>query len=464
MATASSLGVLLDHTQDKIILLDPEGEVKYANEGARRILGFDPDELVGQNAFDYLHPDDVERVRTTFERTIRNETYTETSVEYRHRTEDGPWRWLEGRMSNVTDEALDGYVVSSRCIEDRIDAQRETRETTARLEELSSTTGEVLWMFDGDWSETLFINPAYESVWGEPVEALHSNPRAFLDGIHPDDVPAVENAMERLSGGESVEIEFRVCPDGASDIWLWVQGEPIFEDDEVVRVTGFCRDITDRYRRERQLYVMDNLLRHNLRNSLGVILGNAQLIEEDVPEMANRTALIRETGEELLASAEKEREIIDVITRKVRPRQLDVGSLVTESVETVRSRFPAARIEYEETGEASAFVIDEVGIAVLELVENAVVHNPGEEPTVRVSIDRAAETLTLCVEDDAPEIPRVESRVLTGVHEMNDIYHSTGLGLWLVYWVVELSDGNITVDTTAEGGNRIEVALPRRSE
>jgi signal transduction histidine kinase len=43
---------------------------------------------------------------------------------------------------------------------------------------------------------------------------------------------------------------------------------------------------------------------------------------------------------------------------------------------------------------------------------------------------------------------------------MSDIYHSTGLGLWLVYWVVELSDGHVAVEERADGGNRVVVHLP----
>ncbi|WP_267639952.1 PAS domain-containing protein [Haloarchaeobius amylolyticus] len=462
MVTSASLEVLLDHTQDKIILLDPDGEIQYVNEGARRILGFDPDDLVGEDAFSYLHPDDVERTRAAFEQAIESEGYTETSVEYRHRADDGSWVWLEGRMSNVTDDSLDGYVVSSRCISDRIEAQRESRETAARLRELSSTTGEVLWMFDSDWSELLFVNPAYEAVFGGSIEEVESDPAAFLDQIHPADLPAVEEAMERISAGESVEMEYRVNPEKDYNVWLWVQGEPIVEDGEVVRVTGFCRDITDRHRRERQLYVMDNILRHNLRNSLGIILGNAQLIEEDIPDAADRTAVIRQTGEELLASAEKEREIIEVITEQTMPRRLDVSSLVAESVETIRSRFPRAQIEYEGVDEAHASVIDEFGLAVLELLENTVTHSLRDEPTARVTLEQDDETVTLCIEDDAPEIPEVESRVLRGDHEMDEVYHSSGLGLWLVYWVVTLSNGSITVETLGEETrNRVQVTVPR---
>jgi nitrogen-specific signal transduction histidine kinase len=42
---------------------------------------------------------------------------------------------------------------------------------------------------------------------------------------------------------------------------------------------------------------------------------------------------------------------------------------------------------------------------------------------------------------------------------MTSVYHSSGLGLWLVYWVVSLSDGRIELGEYA-GGNEIQVLLP----
>ncbi|TKX82604.1 histidine kinase, partial [Halorubrum sp. SS5] len=74
---------------------------------------------------------------------------------------------------------------------------------------------------------------------------------------------------------------------------------------EVVRITGFTKDVTDRRRRERQLVVMDNLLRHNLRNDLNIVLGTAEELEDEVPGSAEHTAVIRRVGESLLDTAQK---------------------------------------------------------------------------------------------------------------------------------------------------------------
>jgi PAS domain S-box-containing protein len=459
VSRSASLGVLLDHTQDKVVVLDDDGTVTYANGAVERILGYEPAELVGDSAFDYVHPEDVDEVREQFSETVGSDEYTSDSLEYRFRAADDSWVWLESRMSNVTDPSLDGYVVSSRDVTDRVTAERECQAVTDRLSELSETTSDVLWVFNADWSELLFVNPAYESVFGRSVDALEADPTSFLDPIHPEDVPSVKDAMDCLSSGNSVDIEYRVNPEQNYKTWVWVQGEPIIEDGEVVRLTGFTRDITDRRRRERQLCVMDNLLRHNVRNDMGVILGAAELIAESVPEAADQTAVIRETGEDLLESAEKQRGIIDTLTGNPSPGPTDLTPIVEKSADLISNRYPEAEISVSVPDRAPACGIDELEAAVVELIENAVTHNENAQPTVEVtvSVDSA---VTLTVADDSVRIPSMEASVLTGDHEMDALYHSSGLGLWLIYWIVELSDGSIAVEAREGGGNRIRVRLP----
>ena len=453
------MGVLLDHAQDIVVLLDESGVFTYANAAVDRNLGWDPETLVGESAFGYVHREDFDDVARTFRRTIESDSFAERTVEHRFRTADGDWVWLESRMSNLTDEQLEGYVVSSRDITDRVAAQRGHEETATRLREISATTGDVLWMFTGDWSELLFVNPAYETVYGGSTEELERDPRSFLDTVHPDDVPAVEAAMERLSAGESLDMEYRVDPATDYGTWVWVQAQPIVEDGEVVRITGFARDVTDRRRRERQLVVMDNLLRHNLRNDLNVIRGHAELIDRDRTDVETSTAVIRRTADDLLESAEKQRDLIAYLTEDVTPSRVDLAAVAERTVAAVDGRFPDATVDVRTPDAAPARTLDEVEFAMTELVENAVRHADGD-PEVRVTVSSGTDRRTVTVEDRCPPIPEFEASVLTGDHEMSDIYHSTGLGLWLVYWVVELSGGDVEVSTSPDGGNRVVIRLP----
>ena len=47
---------------------------------------------------------------------------------------------------------------------------------------------------------------------------------------------------------------------------------------------------------------------------------------------------------------------------------------------------------------------------------------------------------------------------------MTDVYHSSGLGFWLVYWSVELSDGDVSVQSGDDRGNEIKITLPRAND
>jgi len=454
--------VLLDYTQDKIVVVDREGTYRYVNRAAKSILGYEPAELVGENVFEYIHHEDRRRVREQFARTIGVEDeFAEVSVEYRHQTADGDWCWLESRMSNLTDSELGGYVVSSRDISDRIAAEHARDETEARLRELAANTDDVLWMFDDDWSELLFINDAYETVYGGSIERLRADPVRFLDLVHPDDRPAVEAAVQSLVDGETVDLKYRVNPDENYGRWVWVQGEPVLRDGTVIRYAGFTRDITDQRRRERQLAVVDNLLRHNLRNGLTTILGQAETILDDPDtEPEERATVIQRVGERILRKTEKQRETIQLFTSPARPRVVDLGRAVDGAVASVSARYPTATIETDVPDTLSVIAIPEIEVALSELIENAVKHAETDVPTVRVSAAVHGETVAVEVVDDCPPLPEFEYRVLTGEHEMNAVYHSTGLGLWLVYWVIDLSDGSIDFATNENTGNTVSVSLP----
>ncbi|WP_276275905.1 sensor histidine kinase [Haloarcula regularis] len=365
-------------------------------------------------------------------------------------------------MANLADSDLGGYVVSSRDITDRVEAERERRETRDRLAELADATDDVLWVFDSDWSELLFCNPAYENLFGRPVEELEGDPRSFLEGVYPPDRPVAREAMERLSNGEPTDQEIRVNPTTGYNRWVWVQGEPIRQDGEVVRIAGFTRDVTHRRRRERQLLVIDNFLRHNIRNQLNVVLGNVETLETDSEaDAAERTALIRRAGETLLETAEKQREIVDILTERPRAATTHVGDVVEVAVASLRDRFPAADIHVD-VADATVRAPSELQCAVAELVENAICHSRGDAPRVEVTVRTRGDRVELAVSDDGPPIPAPDRRVLLGDHEMTPVDHSRGVGLWLVYWVVDIANGQIDHEHDVDG-NTVTVTL-RRAE
>ena len=108
---------LIGQTVDVLTLVDDGGVIQYESPSIERVLGYDPSELEGENVFEYVHPDDRQRVLETFYEVIEaDKDYTSAGVEYRFKRKDGSWVWLESRGSNQTSTVLDGYLVSSRDI------------------------------------------------------------------------------------------------------------------------------------------------------------------------------------------------------------------------------------------------------------------------------------------------------------------------------------------------------------
>jgi len=120
--------------------------------------------------------------------------------------------------------------------------------------QLAESTPDVIFLFTADWEELLFVNDAYEEIWGQSVESLEADSLDFVEGIHPADRDAVLDALERITAGESVDIEYRVNESEDYQRWVWARGEPISDEDGTIRhVGGYVRDITDRKRRQREI-------------------------------------------------------------------------------------------------------------------------------------------------------------------------------------------------------------------
>jgi PAS domain S-box-containing protein len=210
-------------------------------ESAAELEGLEPEAL---------YADDEGRER--FAAAVREDGAV-VGEEYDFQTLDG--ERFRGELT-ATVEAVDGervVVASITDVTERVERERELAENDAILRQLTEATDDVFFLFDGAFEQLLFVNDAYEEVWGQPVERLEADPTAFLAGIHPEDRDRVKTAMKRIAEGERTDVEYRVNPDEEYDRWVAVRSEPVVADGAVQRVAGFARDVTERKEREREL-------------------------------------------------------------------------------------------------------------------------------------------------------------------------------------------------------------------
>ena len=110
---------LVQNSSDIITILEADGTVHYVSAAVERITGYKPEEQVGTNAFDSVHPDDRDRALDTFGEVLKR-VGLHPPLEFRVPHEDGSWRYLEHVVNNLLDDpVVRGVVVNSWDITER---------------------------------------------------------------------------------------------------------------------------------------------------------------------------------------------------------------------------------------------------------------------------------------------------------------------------------------------------------
>jgi PAS domain S-box-containing protein len=108
---------LIENAIDLVTVVNAAGVMLFASPSFKDSLGYEPEELVGQNRFDFIHPDDLARARTLFNHTTETPEAT-LGLRLRYRRKDGSWCNLESRLKNLLDDGeLGGVLINARVLD-----------------------------------------------------------------------------------------------------------------------------------------------------------------------------------------------------------------------------------------------------------------------------------------------------------------------------------------------------------
>ena len=243
------LQALVDASTDSITVLDAEGRAIYWSPGAAETYGYLQGEEVGLS-FDFVHPDDLERVATAFLAVIASPDEP-VACQFRLRRGDGSWAWVETLARNrLDDPAVQGIVINTRDVTQRVQAETALRESEERYRLLVERSPDLIAVHQE--GVVTYVNPAGARMLGasSPEQLLG---RSAHDFVHPVDHPLLESRIASVRVGEEV---------GLSEIrMVRVDGGVIDAEAVTVPVTFgggrasqvMARDITDRKRAERAL-------------------------------------------------------------------------------------------------------------------------------------------------------------------------------------------------------------------
>ena len=276
---------LVQNASDVVTLYAADGTILYVSPAIEHMLGYEPEERVGTNSFELIHPDDVAQAKEAFAEALKSPNVP-VSIEVRVRHRDGSWRHIETTGTNLLDDpSVGALVLNSRDVSERKRAEEELREAEERFRSAfdDAAIGMGLVNPDGRW---LQVNRSLRDMLGYSEEELLE--KTFQDITHPDDLDTDLEYVRRLLAGEiqTYQMEKRYFHKDGHTVWILLsvslvrgeEGEPLYFISQI-------QDITERKRMEEQL-------RH-------------QALHDPLTNLPNRTLFVDRLGQALRRTRRK---------------------------------------------------------------------------------------------------------------------------------------------------------------
>jgi PAS domain S-box-containing protein len=252
---------LIEQSTDGVVVVS-DGEYVFVNERFVEITGYDETELLGAPVESVFADEYRELVRERYRRRVEGES-PPNQYDVEIETPDGERVVLELAVSEIVHEGEPATMATFRDVTERRRREEQLRRSEQQFRQIAEAVDEVIHLAAPDLSETYYLSPAYEEIWGRPLEEMYEDPLSFRETLHPEDRERFTSRLDRLSdvwtdpersGDDVEEFEYRVQRD--DDTLRWIEGRiyPIRDEDgRVSRVVSVSRDVTERRRRERTL-------------------------------------------------------------------------------------------------------------------------------------------------------------------------------------------------------------------
>jgi PAS domain S-box-containing protein len=306
-------------------------------------------------------------------------------------------------------------------------------------------------------------NAAFEDRFGYTVSSaseLHLSDILLEEDVDELITQLHELVLEEEAGRETFEVT-GITDDGRTRVFA-ASAKPLPNDGLFTGVALVLRDVTAQKRREEVFNVMDRALRHNLRTNVSLITGHVDILEPDLgTEHQESLANIREAAEWMYKLGNSLRTLQTTIEKSFqRDERVSVTAVLREAIRSVDT--DAASVSVNISAEGTLEAGEPVAYALENIVQNAIVHNDADEPTVDIwaAHSRRDGWVDIHVADNGPGIPEFERKIVLGEESIDQLQHGSGIGLWITRWVIEVFDGELEIAENDPSGSVVTVQLP----
>lgn len=473
--------LLAENSTDLITRHSPHGNFIYASPASRAILGYEPEELERRSIFEFIHPDDKDKLLKEHVKII-----SEPNVHintYRLRRKDGMYIWVEMASRTIYAMRRDGggpeeIISVSRDITERKQAEEALLAERERLVVTLQGIADGVVALDFE-RRVVLANPVAEALLSELADAQVGDILTCLGDKSLDTLlyppPHGENFHEVvLIGSQPRTFEVVAQPTGAG---LYASGWVL-----VIRDVTIERETQHRAQLQERLAAVGQLaagIAHDFNNILGAIILYSEMALQTGELSSKNRERIRTVFQQAERAATLTRQILDFSRRTVMDQApLDLGLFLRETEQLLSRTLPEnIRLSFECDSEPYVVSADPTRVQqiLMNLALNARdampqggqlyfelsrLHVPvGEAPPYR---DMApGHWVQLSVTDSGMGIPpEIEPHIFEPFYTTKDPGDGSGLGLAQVYGIVKQHGGFIDVDSRVGIGTTFIIYLP----
>lgn len=480
--------LLAENALDVISLRELDGRFSYVSPSCQRVLGYAPDDLIGHDGYELVHPDDIETVRERLHQPALRGELAHCDY-YRLRCGSGEYIWVEA--SAVPTQDASGCIVGIQVTSRDVTARKLVEDTLRLHVRAIAASGSGIVIFRRDNLVIEYANAAYSAMAGLPETGLSDQLWPVLtEGA--GSVAGWRLLRDAVVSGEEMHAVVEAISHQKRHLWCDVFISPVRNEvGEVMHYVAAINDVTEQVAMEAMLTRAKEAadqasqakskfiaqMSHELRTPLNAMIGFAQLLEYDTDVPLNGDQ--RESVERILRAGWLLRDLIndvldlsriDAGRLKLTLEDVDVFDVVSACQEMVAAQAAEKGLTIINlSGECAQRTIRVDALrfkqVMINLLSNAVKYNQ-QKGSVTVSCHcQSSNTMQIIVSDTGIGIPVEKQGELFQHFSRLGAEHTNiqgmGVGLALCRHLVELMGGNISVESVSGEGSTFTIEFPK---
>jgi len=482
---------LVESSSSVIATIDGDGRFHFVNRIAAAQLGAGPGDIIGKQMGELFPPAVAERQMRNIRRVIEtNEGVVEESLS----VVNGRERWYLNNIQPVPDASGRAVfaMLNSLEITGLKRAEAGLRESEEKYRLLAENISDVIWILDIETYRFRYVSPSVAQLRGYTVDEVMG--QDVSESLSPASlqylVRVLPARLEELKRGvvKSYIDEFEQFRKDGTTVWTETRTRGVVNPvTGHVEVYGASRDITERRTLVAQLLQAQKLeslgtlssgIAHDFNNILGVIAGHASLLEESLGDPALVRKRIHAIAKSSARGADLVKQLLTFARKSdVQIRRINIGDVVDEVIRLLRETLPKS-IDVVDARGGTLPPVDadptQVHQVLLNLCLNAKDAMPeggtlsigagresGEHCRARYPNAAAAEYAVLTVADTGSGMdPETQRRMFEPFFTTKGRDRGTGLGLSMVFGIMETHGGFVTVESAPGRGSTFRCFFP----